>query len=79
LSHWLKVVVPLTDWKEHYAQVPWMVLIESTDETGLSKRSAADCFQVRSVSQERLSRQIGWVTEDTLAEIGRALGRVLGF
>jgi len=75
----LKVIVPLTDWKEHYAQVPWMVLVEPTDETGLSKRSAADCFQVRSVSQERIIRRIGRIPEETLTKVGRGLGEVPGF
>jgi mRNA interferase MazF len=50
----LKVIIPLTDWKDKYANAPWMVMIVPDKENGLDKISAADCFQVRSLSQERL-------------------------
>jgi mRNA interferase MazF len=55
----LKVVVPVTDWKDRYAVAPWMVRLDPDDRNKLDKTSAADCFQVRSVSQERLIRLIG--------------------
>ncbi|MCP4428396.1 MAG: type II toxin-antitoxin system PemK/MazF family toxin, partial [Chloroflexi bacterium] len=37
----LKVIVPVTDWKERYAVAPWMVKLEPTPVNGLSKPSAA--------------------------------------
>ena len=49
----LKVVVPLTDWKDHYAVAPWMVRLDPDSQNGLTKPSAADAFQVRSVARER--------------------------
>src|SRR5512143_1303481 len=55
----LRVVVPLTDWKERYLQAAWMVQISPNAENGLSKRSAADAFQIRSVSTTRFVRRIG--------------------
>jgi mRNA interferase MazF len=39
----------------------------------LSKESAADCFQVRSLSQERLIKKIGSVDANTLDDIKDAL------
>ena len=59
----LKVVVPITGWQEVFGRVAWMVKIEPDHDNGLSKRSAADTFQVRSVSQERLVKQIGTLSE----------------
>jgi mRNA interferase MazF len=50
-----------------------MVHIEPNDENGLSKESAADCFQVRSVSQVRLIKKIGFIGSDILEEIKEAL------
>ena len=38
----LKIVAPITDFKEHYALVPWMVALEPTKENGLSKKSAIE-------------------------------------
>lgn len=55
----LRVIVPLTDWKERYAVAPWMVRVEPAATNGLSKLSATDAFQVRSLSQERFVRILG--------------------
>lgn len=46
----LKIVVPLTDWKERYMIAPWMVQIIPDKDNRLSKESAADCFQIRSIA-----------------------------
>ncbi len=52
----LKVIVPLTDWKDRYSVAAWMVVrIDPTPINGLQKTSAGDCFQVRSVSYQRLT------------------------
>ena len=72
----LKVIVPITDWKEHYQIAPWMVKIESNNTNGLSKDSAADCFQVRSLSQERLIKKLGNIDVSTLNDIKEALKKV---
>jgi len=73
----LKIIVPLTDWKERYEEVVWMTKIESNDNNGLAKTSAADAFQVRSVSQERFVRKLGKVSNEQISEISEALGIVL--
>ena len=46
----LRIIVPLTDWKERYGAAPWMVRVNANPLNGLEKDSAADCFQVRSLS-----------------------------
>jgi mRNA interferase MazF len=73
----LKVVVPVTGWNNAFIDVPWLVKIEPDAENGLSKTSAADTFQVRSISQQRLIKQIGLLSVITMAEISQALLRVL--
>ncbi len=55
----LKVIVPITEWKDRYAVAPWMVQLEPDAGNGLAKPSAADTFQVRSLAQERFVRQLG--------------------
>jgi mRNA interferase MazF len=74
----LKVVVPVTDWKDRYSVAPWLVRLEPDDQNKLDKISAADCFQVRSVSQERFIRRVGSLTRIRMVEIELALARVLG-
>ncbi|MFZ1401087.1 MAG: type II toxin-antitoxin system PemK/MazF family toxin [Candidatus Promineifilaceae bacterium] len=73
----LKVVVPITDWKERYAVAPWMSKLNPDAENGLSKPSAADAFQVRSLSQERFVRRLGKLSPENLQTISQALAVVL--
>lgn len=73
----LKVIVPITEWKDWQADKPWMVRIEVTAENGLSKSSSADSFQVRSVSQDRFVRQLGKLSAASMQEITQALMVVL--
>jgi len=69
--------VPITDWKDRYEIAPWMVKIEPAAENGLSKISSADCFQIRSVSQERLIKKLGYLNSETHNEIKQAIKKVL--
>ena len=73
----LKVVVPLTEWKEQYSVAPWMVRITPSADNGLDKTSAADAFQVRSLDQKRLVRCLGRFTGPQMDGIAQALAAVL--
>lgn len=54
-----------------------MVKIEPNAQNGLSKTSCADCFQIRSVSQQRFIQQIGVIDAAELIEIKEAIKTVL--
>lgn len=69
----LKVIAPITDFKEHYRDVPWMVVIEPNKENGLQKTSTIDLFQVRSLSQKRLVKKLGFVDEGVLSACKESL------
>lgn len=73
----LRIIVSVTDWKERYSSANWMVKIESDTFNNLSKTSAIDCFQVRSVSTERFVSKIGDVSPDIMGGIEVALNKVL--
>jgi len=73
----LKIIVPLTDWKEKYEIAPWMVYIKPDTLNNLSKESAADCFQIRSLSEERFIKKLGRISAKNLEEIKDALSKVL--
>lgn len=74
----LKVIAPITDYKTHYDSVPWMVELSPDGLNKLSKRSVVDLFQLRSVSQIRLIRNIGKVTEEEFQVILDAIKIVFG-
>ena len=74
----LRVIVPITKWKDRYLKAPWLVQIDPNKQNGLDKASVADTFQVRSLSVERFIRCTGKVDLDTLTGILDALQIVLG-
>ena len=74
----LRVVVPITDWKDHYDVAPWMVPISPSIQSGLTKKSAVDCFQIRSVSKICLIKQIGHITTYEILQVQKGVVRVIG-
>lgn len=73
----LKIIVPFTDWKDRYETAAWMVRIDPDGNNGLSKSSASDGLQVRSVSQQRLIKRLGALTSFQVAQIIQAVVNVL--
>lgn len=41
----LKVIVPVTDWKDRYAIAPWMVRLDPATNSGLDKTSQQMLFK----------------------------------
>ena len=73
----LKIIVPITDWKEQYSKAPWMIKLKPNNNTKLSKESSADCFQIRSIAEERCVKKIGVLDSLTMDNIRQALAMVL--
>ena len=73
----LKIIVAITDWKDSYNIAPWMVRIEPDNHNNLIKISAADCFQVRSISELRFVKNIGIVDQNIFEQIKEGLAKVL--
>ena len=74
----LKIIAPITDWKDHYSVYPWMVKIIPSKQNGLTKASAVDCFQIRSVSVQRLAVQLGSVEPEIITQVQGAVAQVIG-
>jgi len=73
----LKIIVPITDWKDRYEIAPWMIKIEPNSKNGLTKESSADCFQVRSLSEDRFVKRLGIISDSIMEEIRIGLSKVL--
>jgi mRNA interferase MazF len=73
----LKVVVPLTPWKDEYASAPWMVRVPPVLHSGFEIPKAADVLQVRSVSSSRLMKRLGELPEPFLDEMAEAVSLIL--
>jgi mRNA interferase MazF len=74
----LQIVVPLTEWKPHYANASWLVPVPVSAANGLSKDSGADAFQVKSVSENRFLKPLGEVTSQQLDDIAAAIALCVG-
>jgi mRNA interferase MazF len=74
----LRIVVPITDWQPKWATVPWLVYLKKNNRNGLKKDSAADCFQVKSVSLERFETLIGRLTADELEQVSAGVALCVG-
>ena len=73
----LRVIVPITEWKERYSGAVWIVKIEPNANNNLSKDSAIDCFQIRSISTQRFIKKIGLVSQNILDSIKIAVNAVI--
>jgi mRNA interferase MazF len=74
----LRIVVPLADWKPHYAQASWLVHVAVATTNGLTKDSGADAFQVKSLSENRFLKRLGETTSGQLRDIVAAVALCVG-
>jgi mRNA interferase MazF len=72
-EHELIVLVPLSS-----SSAPSALRPPLGPETGINSPSAAICRAVRGISRQRLLRRLGEAPPETMVEIDRALGLVLG-
>ena len=73
----LKIIVPITSWKDRYSGAIWMVRMEPDNQNNLKKSSAMDAFQIRSISTKRFIRKIGSVSLTELYEVKAAIKAVI--
>jgi len=69
----LRIIVPLTEWDPRFETAPWHIPVDASAQTGLGKKSSADTFQVRSISQDRFVRRLGVLPPQTMQSIGEGL------
>ena len=75
----LKLVVPITDWKTAFSNNLWHISLTPTQENGLTKLSAADALQLRSIDQRRFVHQLGNVSASDLQEIIKAIAIIIEY
>lgn len=75
----LRIVVPVTDWSDRFAHYPWMVRLDPDAGNGLTKVSAGDAFQVRSISAVRLKRRMGSVPASMVDALAAAVALCIGY
>ncbi len=74
----LRIVVPITEWKDAYFAFPWFVEVKPSAANGLSKDSGADTFQVKSVALERFREPLGSLTAEELDDVAAGIALCVG-
>lgn len=73
----IKLVAPITDWKDRYSRNLWHVRIAPTADNGLSKGSSVDTLQLRGVDTQRFIKKLGILSSDEIASITIAILTVI--
>jgi mRNA interferase MazF len=69
----MRIIIPVTSWQEKFENRPFMVKISVTPENKLTRDSAGNVLQLRSISTERFVKKIGQISDDLLKELLAAL------
>jgi mRNA interferase MazF len=75
----VKLVAPITEWKDAFGDCAWLVRIEPNPQNGLGKTSAADVLQLRGMDLRRFVSRLGRLPPDLLDEIAAAIAIVVEY
>lgn len=73
----LRIVVPVTDWRPNYVRSIAKINIIPTGSNGLSKESAADAYQIKTVDLARFSGKIGILPPPKVDDIAAAVAALI--
>ena len=75
----IKLVAPLTEWKDHLARNVWHVRISPDTANGLNKTSAVDTLQLRGVDTQPFVERVGSISPATMQSIVAAIVNVVEY
>jgi mRNA interferase MazF len=75
----LHIVVPITGWQPQFSHYSFIVRLTPSNQNGLTKDSAANAFQVKSVAFSRFQTRLGALTNDEVDEIAAAIALCIGY
>jgi mRNA interferase MazF len=75
----IKLIVPITDWKDYFAGNLWHVRINPDSHNGLSKPSAADALQIRAVDHRRLVKKLGRLSAQEIEDVAAAVAVIVEY
>ena len=75
----IKLVAPVTDWKDYFAPNIWHVRIDPDPSNGLIKVSAVDTLQLRGIDHRRFVRKLGQVSATRMEEIVLAIAAIVEY
>ena len=73
----IRLVAPITEWKDYFAGNVWHVKLEPNAINGLTKPSVVDTLQLRGVDTLRFVRKLGEVSPQMMRTIVVAIAAVV--
>ena len=76
----VKLVVPITGWRNDFINIPWLVPIKPSKFNGLQKLSTDNPLQTRAISidPDRFGNKLGVLEDEVLEQVVLALAVVTG-
>jgi len=75
----LKIVAPLTAWKDKFTQNFWHIRIDPDVANCLDQTDAVDTLQVRSVSVTRFIKKKGRASADVMEEVAASVAALVEY
>lgn len=75
----VKLVAPITEWKDAFDESAWLVRIDPDPQNGLHKTSAADTLQLRGMDLQRFVTRLGRLSPQAMDEIVAAIAIVVEY
>jgi mRNA interferase MazF len=75
----IKLVAPLSEWKDYFARNVWHVKVTPDSMNGLAKTSAVDTLQLRGVDTQRFVQRLGSVSPAIMQAIVAAIAAVIEY
>ena len=75
----IRLVAPITEWKDYFADNVWHVKLEPDAANGLTKPSGVDTLQLRGVDTLRFIRKLGEVSPQMIRAIVVAIAAIIQY
>ncbi len=75
----IRLVAPITEWKNYFSGNVWHVKLKPDSINGLKKASSVDTLQLRGVDAKRFIRKLGNVSSSTMTEIVIAITALIDY
>ncbi len=75
----IRLVAPITEWKDYFAGNIWHVRLEPDSTNGLTKTSSVDTLQLRGIDTQRFIRKLGKVSPSIMISIVTAAAALIEY
>lgn len=75
----IKLVAPITDWKTYFVNNLWHIRVEPDSVNGLTKTSAVDVLQLRSIDTQRCVRKLGSLSDQLIQDVATAIAAIVEY